>query len=373
MKSILYPNERSGVGCIGALECIVPCDWQSPDVACAEKSGFPQDATAAANSNEAFHQYFAERYNIPNCLVSTLCSSSLSAASIHATFVTMMTLGFIKMNNETEPPITMIDGNLDCLDGIVEASCFQCPIADLNGHSEGWSPSIDKDCARFVATRLAHHQPAPQHHHHEPDCPAPTAPRGRENHLYFVDLGPSATNAAVQAALPSAADRDAYDRYRLAALVVVSLIQKSESQKDFVHVVTTADLATSACGNIISKLDGGDRVVHLHKMCSWAHVFAIAKKDRLVQELLVDSQVRGHVNVHPPLFTHVTASPRFLRDARVALEAKRAQLDQESEACELLLEALRIWPSLSTIDAVESHNECAALEKMIGQSQKDVG
>lgn len=307
MKSIIYPNETSGVGCIGGFNGSFRCIAHGLQQIFRENL-FQLDNVAA---------WASERYGIPLPLA-TLIADQVDPMHVHDCFAVTMNLSFVDQR-----PV-MISTDLDNLSELFESAVLQGQVASVNGHEEGWTPSITKDVKRFVETYLK-----PSKHHPE-----------LVQTLHFVDLGPSSQWAS-HGVFTSVEEEQAYDLYRLNALVLLDFV--NAARPDAGCVTPYSEITTRVDGILESK-SSGVVIRKVQKMCQWEFVLRIAAVDAAVKELFVDAYSKGVVSIFPPIYTKITSSSNFLSDLE-----KVFQLRDESVLTEGQVELKEFLPKAHVV------------------------
>lgn len=276
MQTILYPNETSGVGCIGTLNATFRC------IAHGLQLIFEKDILASSRNGKGLEEWVAERYSLPIELASLL-RDQMSICDLRACSVGSLSMHFTRSG----PVVTSC--NMDSLEHVYEAAILQGRICASNGHEEGWTPSITNDVKRFIEKFVRAHN--------------------KDEIIYFLDFG--ASSALPSGVFESDADRASYDVVRANAYVIVEFIKKTLPEA--VRIVSIEDITSTESGALVLR-DGGAPVRKIHRMCSWKNAFKLASLQASIADVVVTAQRAGLVSFYPPLFTHLTAGAHFLED-----------------------------------------------------------
>lgn len=291
MKSVIYPNESSGVGCIGSFNATFRAVTHGLDLLLNSRVLLPAHAD--------FAEWVSSRYNFPKELVLLLGDQVHSTNQAHNCLAITATLGFVG------GAVRVLDSNFDSLANLAEAACFQSRVCNENGHDEGWTPSITRDVKRFVEKVLTRHD--------------------KTDTLYFLDLGASDEQ---KYSFISEAEKYQYDRDRHNGLVLLDFVKKARD--DAGCIVTPHDLAFDESGRLM--LRGSDKEVRVvHKLCSWGVLFKMCTLDEHLAAICIAAQRDGHVRFYPPLYVHATSSPNFVKDLHDAFAVRDESLLSEAQ------------------------------------------
>ena len=302
-KTVLYPNEDGGVGCIGCCNGSVRAVNSALQLIVGGFLAKSSDAGEIA-------QWLASRYDIPIEYAAEIKTSFDASQHGHGTSFASLQIGFTANTKEHK----VIGVNCDTCENISFAAVFQQRLTEQNGHADGWSAGVKQDVARFAGKV----------------CP------GENDVLYFVDFGPANSLPAAVFGGDVVAERQ-YDVERSATIHLCALMQNGSEQK--VKLIQVADLSVN--GKDVVETATNCSLRKVHKTCTWATIFRMYRTSTLGDAAsIIFSPKATEVSVYEPLFTAITPSRQFFKDVVEVLRTR-----DESKLTEAQIEVKDFLPS----------------------------